>query len=141
MSLQWPNAGTNSVETYIISGIPFVINGTTAATATRIAFPCVTNFISVKNTASGGTTVLLVAFTENGINDNPSGINRRFSLAEGAERNLVLRVKELWVSASSGAPTYDVVAGMTHVLPNQFPTITGTLDVSGTAPHMYRGVG
>lgn len=139
MTLQWPKAGINDVGTFLISGIPFVLNGTASAT-TKVAFPTVTNYVSVKNTASGGSLQLFVGFTQNGVEDNPTGINRRFILEEGELRELPFRIKELWVSGAGVA--FDVVAGLSHVMPSQMPEITGS--VSGTSdlvPPIFQGVG
>lgn len=142
MSMQWPAAGVNDVGTYLISGVPFITNGTVGATATKVSFSTVTKNVSVKNTATGGATVLIVAFTENGLNDNPTGTNRRFFLREGEVRDMNIRIKELWLSGSVGAPTFDVVAGLTHVMPSQLPTITGSVPSGSTnAPPLFQGVG
>ena len=142
MSLRWPKAGISDVGSYLISGIPFVLNGTTSGRFEHIQFPAITNFVTVKNTATGGTTQIVFAFTENGLNDNPVGTNRRIFLREGEERSMVIRIKELFVTASGGISTFDVSAGLTQILPDDFPTLTGSV-VSGTTkvPPLFQGVG
>lgn len=138
---QTPKSGTNDVNSYLIAGVPFIISGT-ATSAVRIKFPTVTNWVSIKNTGMGGSTILAVGFTQNGMIDNPTGTNRRFFLRESEERNIPIRVKEIWVSGSSGNPQYDVIAGLTTVMTDSFPTLTSSVSLgTDLVPPIMKGVG
>ena len=132
--------GPNFVPAYQVSGIPFVtsshaVNAITA-TAQQVKFPQVTRFFVVTNT---GAKTLRVGFTENGIDGGPdeSGSEslRWFEVPAGLMTpRLEIRCKELWFRAVDGSnPTgFSLMAGLSGVASNQFPTLTGSLLYSGS---------
>ncbi len=134
MAMNYPSPGPNDVGSYLISGIPWVTGSTVpAATIVHYTFPCVTRTFVVRNTAAAGTT-LAVGFTANGLN---SVFRNYFTLTGGQEEKLDLRVKDLYVSATQGTVTIEIVAGLTQVPYDQFPVLTGSL----TGSALFSGVG
>ena len=116
--MQYPKSGPNLVAEYQVSALPFVTSSTATTTASQISFPFVTSFLTVRNT---GATNLKVGFTANGL-----GAANYFTLVPSASYDGRLRMKDLFLKASSGSTTYEVVAGLTMVERRMFPTLTGS---------------
>lgn len=137
MSTHWPKAGPNDVASYVISGIPWVTGSTLpAASIVRYSFPAATKMLVVRNTTA--STTVAVGFTANGLN----GVFRKYFTLTGVQESpvLELRVKDLFLSATQGAPVVEVVAGLTQVLYADFPLLTGSISGTGEIP-LFRGVG
>ena len=133
MPFEYPTPGAQHGGAFFPSGLPWVTGSTMAAgTVVHYSFPAVSKRVLVRNTAGAGT--LTFAFTQNGL----GSVQHNFiTLTAGQEENLELRVKDIFLSASSGTPTYEVVAMMTTILYDQFPVLTASV----TASHLFSGVG
>lgn len=145
MPFQYPASGLTNTAEYMASGLPYALTGTAEATPVQVDFPFVTNFIEVMNHGSG-TNEIAVGFTANGsLNDN------KFIVQAGQTRQFKLRVKSVFVIATSGTPTFDVVAGMTQILAKQMPLLSGSFleynpletsgSLGGAAVYGYDGIG
>lgn len=124
--MQWPKSGPNSAAEYMVSGLPFVTGAlsVTSSSPTHVTFPYLTRHIYIRNT--GGSN-LFAGFTANGV----QGTNRFTIPVSGTFGDSMLRIKSLFLLASSGSTTAEVVAGITFVEPQMFPTLTGSV-VIGT---------
>lgn len=135
-TFQYYKAGQASVLEYMASGLPYATqSSTTAGTPSKIEFPFVTKFFTVKNSGPGP---LYVGFTENGA----LGTNR-FSIPESGSFTGDIRVKDLWLEADSGTVSFEVVAGLTGILRKDFMNLTGSfVGYSGSQETQgYRGFG
>ena len=133
----YPGAGAQDLSAYSLPGIPWV-TGSTVSSITLYTFPCATNFVTVKNTTTN--TTVAVGFTLNGLNP----VTRKyFTVAGGAEEKLEVRVAQLFLSASSGAPVVEVIAGLSTCPFKSFPVLTASFtDADGTyTSPMMSGVG
>lgn len=144
MTFVWPSPGASDTAPYLIAGIPFLFSATIPVnpTALRVKFPTVTKKITVRSLRTGD---FFVGFTENGVKDNPAGINRRILVSAGQEPCFEMRVKEIWFyrrPGGSGDPSFDLIASLTQIPVYHFPTLTGSVDpVTGIVPPLFRGVG
>ena len=139
MSMQWPKAGPNDVASYSISGVPWVTGSVMPATAiVQYSFPAVTRDLVVRNTTA--STTLAVGFSANGMK---SVFRKFFTLTGVQELKLELRVKDLFLSASQGVPTVEVVAGLTQIMYPDFPVLTGSISGSTGIVDipLFRGIG
>ena len=136
MALHWPKAGPNDAASFVIPGIPWVTGSTLASsTIVKYSFPAATRDFTIRNTTAGSTVA--VGFSANGL----SPIFRKFFTLTGVqELNLELRVKDLYLSASQGAPTIEIVAGLSQVLYADFPVLSGTISGTGDIP-LFNGIG
>ena len=127
MSYYQPSGQHNAAE-YQASGLPFVTQSATSGSpieATTIEFPFVTKFFFVRNI---GAIPLNVGFTANGV----LGSNK-FTLLTSQSFQGDIRVRDLFL-ASSGAASFEVVAGLTGIQRKNFPVLTGSLNIfSGSA--------
>jgi hypothetical protein len=129
MSLKAPYMGEGYVPAYQISATPFVTSSVVNLGQTvEIGFGNIANFVIVKNTLAGST--LSVGFTENGLKTANSNY---FNLAGDESFSANFRVDRIFLSGSSGNPTYTVVAGLTGIPTTQLLPVT--------ASNGYRGVG
>lgn len=121
--------GENYVPAYQLSASPFVTSSNVSLGQVKeIEFGGhVSRFIIVKNTGATAS-VLSVGFTENGL--NPSNSNC-FFLSGSESFAAELRVDRLFVSGSSGAPTFSVVAGLTGVASSRFLLVTASNGFTG----------
>lgn len=134
--MQYPKAGPNSVGEYQISGLPFATGSlaVTNTTPTRVDFPYVTNHFHVRNL---GANPVFIGFTANGV----AGTNR-YTIPSGANlQETRIRVKSLYLLGSGGATTVDILAGLTFVEPQLFPTLTASMSASNNSQWGYPGVG
>jgi len=119
MPFQYPSSGQNNVAEYQASGLPFVTHSqVSAGTVNQISFPFVTNFINVKNNTNG---ILRIGFTRNGV----LGTNY-FSLPVSGAFEGKLRITDLFVTAQAGTLEYEVIAGLTSIVRNNFFILTGS---------------
>lgn len=124
--MQYPKSGPNSTAEYQVSGLPFVTNSIAGTSdTTLIQFPFVTRFFQVKNT---GTNFLHVGFTNNGAKGG-----QRFTLPPSGSYANEHRVKDLFFLAANATTTFEVLAGLTMVERQMFPTLTGS-SAAGVAP-------
>jgi len=136
MSLKWPKPGQLDVALYQVSSIPWVTQSMLAKSEQlRFEFPRVTRFVTVRNQGSDTNSILNVAFTENGLDDTGATGTKRaayFCLFNGEVKTMDVRVKDLYLSNSSGDSSYskklpfEIVAGMTEIPRDMFPTLTGS---------------
>lgn len=128
MSLNHPYQSEGYVPAYQISAMPYVTSSNVTLGQTKVVnFGYVSRFITVKNTG-GTTTVMAVAFTENGLKVS----NSNYFFLSGSEAfSGELRATKLFISGSSGSPTFTVVAGLTTI-PEQYMTpLTGSYGYPG----------
>jgi hypothetical protein len=120
--------GEGYVPAYQISATPFVTSSNVTLGQTKeIAFRYVTQFVVVKNTGPS-SSVLAIGFTENGL--NPA--NSNFFVLSGSESFAAeLRVDRIFISGSSGAPTFSVVAGLTGINDSRFLLVTASNGFNG----------
>lgn len=119
MPFQYPSSGQNNVAEYQASGLPYVTHSQVAAgTVNQISFPFVVNGFNIKNNSSG---ILRVGFTRNGV----LGTNY-FSLPVSASFESKIRITDLFVTAEAGTLVYEVVAGLTSIVPTNFFILTGS---------------
>ena len=137
MAQQYPKAGANDTSAFLISAIPWVTQSALPTSGVlHISLPYATKFLFIRNAEIGGST-LRVGFSENGVTGNPASESRFFDILEGQTRNLELRVKDLFLTGTSGAPVLELVAGLSVVKADMFPAMTGSLSGSG----IFGGVG
>lgn len=89
-----------------------------AGTVNQISFPFVVNVFNIKNNSSG---TLRVGFTRNGV----LGTNY-FSLPVSGAFEAKIRITDLFVTAEAGTLDYEVVAGLTSIVPTNFFILTGS---------------
>jgi hypothetical protein len=119
MPFQYPSSGQNNVAEYQASGLPYVTHSQVAAgTVNQISFPFVANVFNIKNNSSG---ILRVGFTRNGV----LGTNY-FSLPVSGAFEAKIRITDLFVTAEAGTLNYEVVAGLTSIVPTNFFILTGS---------------
>jgi len=126
--------GPNFTPAYQSSGTPFVTGSTGSqslkGTAQKIEFPYVTRFFQIDCYGPGP---LYYAFSENGITDNPGTADNRMYLT-GSSPRLEVRCKEMWFVKAGGPNTdFTLIAGLTGISENQFPSLTGS--------EGYKGIG
>ena len=124
-----PYPNHNYVPEYQISGIPYVTSSHTLSNGevTQIQFPYVTRWIVIHNDDVGNSP-LRFGFTENGVDGNP---DKNYFVLNGGEISprLEVKTKDLWVkSQGNGNLHYSVIAGLTSVQREYFPTLTGSLE-------------
>jgi hypothetical protein len=119
MPFQYPSSGQNNVAEYQASGLPYVTHSQVAAgTVKQISFPFVANVFNIKNNSSG---ILRVGFTRNGV----LGTNY-FSLPVSGAFEAKIRITDLFVTAEAGTLDYEIVAGLTSIVPTNFFILTGS---------------
>lgn len=129
MSSKAPYMGEGYAPAYQISATPFVTSSVVNLGQTvGIEFGNIANFVVIKNTLAG--SVLSVGFTENGLKTTNANY---FNLAGNESFSANFRVDRIFLSGSTGNPTYTVVAGLTGIPMNQLLPVT--------ASNGYRGVG
>lgn len=132
MATQYPGSGPNDASQYVVSGIPWVTGSTIAAGVIHLSFPGVTKFLTVRNISASGSQAR-VAFTQNGL---LNAQRNYIALGGGESLTLDLRVKDLYLSSTAGAPTVEVIAGLTTISYSAFPVLTGS-----TTGSVFSGVG
>ena len=120
--------GEGYVPAYQISATPFVTSSNVSLGQTKeITFRYVTQFVVVKNTGPT-SSVLSIGFTDNGL--KPA--NSNFFVLSGSESfSSELRVDRIFISGSSGSPTFSVVAGLTGINESRFLLVTASNGFNG----------
>lgn len=142
MALNHPPLGPNATFAYQASGIPYVTSSvnseapaTNASPLTPVKheFPFVTRFFQIECT--DGSHGLRVGFSLSG----SMGTNY-FTVAANSKSEIYeFRVKDLFfTSDTTTASDFRIIAGLTTISRNHFPTLTGSL-ADGTAA--YQGIG
>lgn len=129
MALNNPYPHEGFVPAYQISAMPFVTSSNvTLGSIKQINFNGVTRFITIKNTGAS-STVLAVAFTENGLKSS----NSNYFILSGSEAfSGELRTDRLFVSGSSGTSVeFNIVAGLTTIPTKNFLLVTGSNGFGG----------
>jgi hypothetical protein len=93
----------------------------------EVTFPAVTRFFYVRN-VTAAATILTVAFSSNGLKTANSNF---FTLSGTQSQNFDLRVKSLFLSNSSGLTGFEIVAGLTGIPAQAFPSLSASLSYSG----------
>jgi len=120
-SFQYPSPGPSSVLEYQASGLPYVTQSdATGGVASKIEFPFVTKFFTVKN---NGADDLYVGFTENGV----LGTNK-FTIVPSASYTGDIRIADLFLSAPTTTASYEVIAGLTQIPRKNWFILTGALN-------------
>ncbi len=136
MTLNNVRSGPGHVAEYQVAALPYVTaSSATAGTVSRVDFPFVTSFLTIKNASN--TNDLLVGFTANGVNGS-----NRFTLAPSSSFAADFRIKTIFVSATAGTVNYELVAGLTMVHIRDFPVLSGSAAVTPvTGVFGYPGLG
>lgn len=130
MSLNHPYQSEGYVPAYQISAMPFVTSSNISLGQIKVIdFEYVSRFITVKNTGAT-SSVLSVAFSENGLKSSNSNY---FFLSGSESFSGEIRASKLFLSGTSGAPSFTIFAGLT--------TIHSRLLTPITASNGYPGVG
>jgi hypothetical protein len=128
MSLNTPIWGEGYVPAYQLSATPFVTSSNVTLGQTKeITFGSVTRFFTVKNTGASAS-VLAVGFTSRGLQSAQSNY---FVLSGSESFSGELRVDRIFVSGSSGAPSFTVVAGLTPIPTKSFTAVTASNGFQG----------
>ena len=124
MSIRWPRNGPNNAPSYIVSGIPYLTQSTTtevpnvSGATLKHELPYATKFFEVENI---GSNVLRVGFTDLGVKGTVT--SNYFTVAAGAKSEIYnLRCKDLFFGGQSGTTGFKLVAGLTNIPANNFPT-------------------
>jgi hypothetical protein len=131
-----PKNGYGFVSEYQVSALPYVTNSIAGnSTTTRIMFPFVTRFLTVKNT---GVQYLKVGFTNNGVLNGGNS----FLLAPSGSYTGEWRVKDLFLLSAASTTTFEVVAGLTSISRNDAPFLSGSGAVTSSINVVgYNGLG
>jgi hypothetical protein len=122
MSYNNPTFGEGYGPAYQISATPFVTSSqVTLGQIKQIEFGHVTRFVTIKNNSP--STVLSVGFTENGLKSQNSNY---FFLSGSESFSAEIRVDRVFLSGSSGASNFTVLAGMTTIPVSNFLLVTGS---------------
>ena len=113
-----PTPGPNSVPAYQMSGIPFVVTGTTGvAGPTEINFPFATRNIYIKSRGSS----LGISFARSG-----SLSSTMFTLEDNESWQQEIRTTQLFVTGVGSAVQYEIIAGLTFIRRGDFPILSGS---------------
>lgn len=142
MGLNNPTAGYSYAAEFQSSALPWVTSSIAASgSATRFDFQTSARFITLSNLAlaGAGNPVLAFGFTAAGMNDVNSN---KFFLSGSQQITLETRVKTLFVMGQNAACNFSLFAGLTTVLANNTPVVTGSqTDVSTGTTVFWPGVG
>lgn len=138
MSMQWPKAGPNDVASYSVSAVPWVTSSVLQSNEVRsYLLPAVSRYIHLRNVGAVGE--LKLGFSTNGINGNPPSHTHYLTVsASQALPVLELRVKEIFLKASSGTPSFELLVGLTNIKSDNFPVLTGSVTSSF---ELFSGIG
>jgi hypothetical protein len=128
MALNHPQMHEGYAPAYQVSATPFVTSSNvTLGTTKYIDFGYVSRFITIKNT-SPSTSVLSIAFTENGLKSQ----NSNYFFLSGSEAfSGELRATGLYLSGSAGTSNFSIVAGLTAISSKNSLTLTGSNGFTG----------
>lgn len=123
MAMHWPSSGPHNVAEYMMAGLPYATQSSAGTTpATRIEFPFVTRFITIKNTGTGD---LAVGFTSGGIEGSD-----RFTVPPSGSVTEEWRLKDLYLLGIGGTVNFELMAGLTMIERRMFPVLTGSFNSS-----------
>ena len=128
MALNNPLAGINSTSEFQLSGLPWVVSGTTVSNVvTRYQLPKVTKSITIHNLESSSNKKIRIGFTENGVNGVAG--NYFFIFDSGDLVTLDARVKEFYIRADtfSDEHKYSICCSLTTIGSNMMPILTGSI--------------
>lgn len=112
-----PSAGFFNSSEYQSAGLPWVYTGT-AGSNQILAFPMVTRSVIINNLSTTATDKIDVTFA------NPTGsAANKFSVMAGQVVDFPLRVKSIWIAASSGTPQFSVCAALTTIPSRDMPPL------------------
>lgn len=112
-------SGLNNVAEYQASAYPWITASTAPSAAPfRIDFPHVTSRLYFTNYSG---TPLKFGFTANGV----IGSNYYIILPSSSQA-FDIKTNKLFVMGLGGSPTYSLMAGLTTILPRDYPTLTGS---------------
>lgn len=105
--------GINHTPAYQVSGAPYAIAGTNAATAQAISFPYVTRWFTIINRSANPVRI---GFSELGVSgSNYFTVDASGSAGYGTTGVLEMKVSDLWLYSPAKATLVDVVAGLTSI--------------------------
>ena len=120
--------GEGYVPAYQMSATPYVTSSNVTLGQTKeITFGYATKFLVVRNTGASAS-VLAVGFTQAGLTPAKSNY---FFLSGSESFAADLRVDRVFVSGSSGSPTFSVVAGLTGIPESRFLLVTASNGFNG----------
>ena len=121
--------GEGYVPAYQLSATPWVTSSqVTLGQTVQLSFPQVTRFIIISNNAVTASSVMNVAFTQNGLT---AGASNYFALSGTNSFSAELRLDRLFISGSAGTSQFTVVAGLTSVQRKDFLVVTASNGFSG----------
>ena len=144
----WQGQGPNFAPAYELSGVPYVtssIGNTLTDNPQKIVFPQVTRFFQITNT---GGADLRIGFSRNGVRGFGQSVsgstwettknNKNYFVlgtsgsSGGGTARLEIRCKELFLMRDGANNTgFTLIAGLTGIDKNQFPTLTGSAGFQG----------
>lgn len=127
--MQQPKPGPNLVGEYQVSGLPFVLTGS-SPTNRKIDFPYVTQWLLFKST--GGT--FNVGFASGSIRNG----NSFLVPSSGTVGPLALRVRTVFLN---GTGNFEVIAGLTMIESRMFPVLTSSAMSSSTGSEDFGYIG
>lgn len=128
MSLNNPIFAEGYVPAYQISSSPFLTSSNVSLGEIKeVEFNGVTRFFAVKNTGES-SSVLSVGFTLNGLSQQ----NSNYFILSGSESFAgEFRIDRIFISGTSGTPTFSVIAGLTPISTGSFLRVTASNGFSG----------
>lgn len=111
-------AGLHSVGSYQASGIPYATSSVIAAALgnapTRVQFPNVTKFVTIKNTDS--SLYVRAGFSSIGVSGTVAGNSNFFLLSPAESYTADLRITDLFLLGDTTAScTVSIIAGLTGI--------------------------
>lgn len=142
MGLNNPVAGFAYAAEFQSSAIPWVTSSVaTSGSITRYDFAMCSRFFTLSNLGSSGPggPVIAFGFTANGMSDLNSN---KYFLSGSQTVTLEIRVKSLFIMGQNASTPYSLLAGLTTVLANNTPLLTGSQTDSSTGNLVFwPGVG
>jgi hypothetical protein len=125
MSTNWPKSHHGHAAEYQVSGWPFVATYSLTGSF-QVGFPQSTQWVQVQNLDNSKN--LRVGFTENGVNGTNYYLLRGGTTAPAVSPVFHVKCKEMWFRGDTITDSikFSVAAGLTSVMPNDFPTLTGS---------------
>jgi hypothetical protein len=130
MSTNWPKSHHGHASEYQVAGWPFVETYTLTGSF-KVTFPQSTQWVQVQNLDNSKN--LRVGFTENGVNNSHYYLLRGGTTAPAISPVFSVKCKEMWFRGNviSDGIQFSVAAGLTSVMPSDFPTLTGSSGFTG----------
>ena len=130
MSTNWPKSHHGHAAEYQVAGWPFVETNTLSGLF-KVAFPQSTQWVQVQNLDD--TKSLRIGFTENGVSGSNYYLLRGGATPPAVSPVFSVKCKEMWFRGDtiSDSIKFSVAAGLTSVMPSDFPTLTGSAGFSG----------